>query len=129
MAVLYPHPGFSLPVWQTAGAVLALTALTLAVARLSRTYQYVGMGWVWYLVTLPPVIGLIQIGQHAMADRFAYIPLIGIFIIVAWGAPDLFSVCFKRQPDTRVFTAMAGAVIAAYTICAWVQSGYFGGTA
>ena len=87
LAVFYPHPG-SLSVWQTAGTGLILVLISFAVVRAARNHPYLVMGWLWYLGTLVPVIGLAQAGEQAMADRFTYIPLIGLFIMIAWGVPE-----------------------------------------
>jgi tetratricopeptide (TPR) repeat protein len=88
LAVLYPHP-MILPIWEIAGAALLLTILTALMFVAGRRRPYLLVGWLWYLGTLFPVMGLVQAGVQAMADRFAYIPLIGLFIIVAYGVPDL----------------------------------------
>ncbi len=88
LAPLYPHPGDSLPLWQVVISLLVLVAVTAAVLRF-RSRRYLLTGWSWFLGTLVPVIGLVQIGDQAMADRYAYIPLIGIFVMIAWGAADL----------------------------------------
>jgi Flp pilus assembly protein TadD len=68
---------------------VALTAATIAAIRLGRTRPYLPVGWLWYLGTLVPVIGLVQVGVQAMADRYTYVPLIGVFIAIAWSARDL----------------------------------------
>jgi Tfp pilus assembly protein PilF/uncharacterized membrane protein (GlpM family) len=88
LAPLYPHPGDSLAAWQVAASMLVLAAITGIVLRI-RAKGYLVTGWLWFLGTLVPVIGLIQVGDQAMADRYAYIPLIGIFVMIAWGAADL----------------------------------------
>lgn len=88
LAPLYPHPGASLPVWQLVISALVLLAVTVAVFRF-RPRRYLLTGWLWFLGTLVPVIGLVQVGDQAMADRYAYIPLVGIFVMLAWGAADL----------------------------------------
>jgi Tfp pilus assembly protein PilF len=87
LAPLYPHPGNSLAAWQVAASMLVLAGITVMVLRF-RTKGYLVTGWLWFLGTLVPVIGLIQVGDQAMADRYAYIPLIGIFVMIAWGAAD-----------------------------------------
>jgi protein O-mannosyl-transferase len=87
LAPLYPHPGDSLAAWQVAVSLLVLVAITGVVLRF-RTKRYLLAGWLWFLGTLVPVIGLVQVGDQAMADRYAYIPLIGIFVIIAWGFTD-----------------------------------------
>jgi Tfp pilus assembly protein PilF len=87
LAVLYPHPG-PLPTWEvvTCSAVLlAITALTIY----WRDHRYLLVGWLWMLGTLVPVIGVVQVGVQAMADRYAYIPYIGLFICVVWGVAEL----------------------------------------
>jgi protein O-mannosyl-transferase len=87
LAPLYPHPGDSLATWQIVISALVLLAITGAVLRF-RSRRYLLMGWLWFLGTLVPVIGLVQVGDQAMADRYAYIPLIGIFVMIAWGLAD-----------------------------------------
>lgn len=75
--------------WKVLAAFLAMASVTFAAIRLVRTRPYFLVGWLWYLGTLVPAIGLVHVGNQAMADRFTYVPLIGIFIVVAWGACDL----------------------------------------
>jgi cytochrome c-type biogenesis protein CcmH/NrfG len=89
LAVLYPHPLDTIPLWQALGAGLVLAAVSIPVLWRGRSYPYLPVGWLWYLVTLMPVIGLLQAGSQAWADRYTYIPLIGLFIMAAWGARDL----------------------------------------
>ena len=89
LAVFYPHPGNSLTGLQVAGATLLLAAISaLAVATLRRR-PYLLAGWLWYLGTLVPVIGIVQVGAQAMADRYSYIPLIGLFVALSWTLADL----------------------------------------
>lgn len=88
LAPLYPHPGNTLAAWQVGISALVLLAVTGAVLKF-RSKRYLLTGWLWFLGTLVPVIGLVQVGDQAMADRYAYIPLIGIFVMIAWGAADL----------------------------------------
>lgn len=83
LAVLYPHPEF-IPAWQATGAAALLAVLTILAVTARRRHPYVLVGWLWYLGTLVPVIGLVQVGVQAMADRYTYIPLIGIFIAAVW---------------------------------------------
>jgi tetratricopeptide (TPR) repeat protein len=87
LAPLYPHPGDSLAAWQVLVAALVLLAIT-AFAWRFRARRYLLVGWLWFLGTLVPVIGLVQVGEAAMADRYAYIPLIGIFVMIAFGVDD-----------------------------------------
>ena len=87
LALVYPHPGDSLAAWRVALFTLVLIGITAAVYRLCGR-RYLPVGWLWFLGTLVPVIGLVQVGDAAMADRYAYIPLIGIFLMIAFGAAD-----------------------------------------
>ena len=87
LAVFYPHPIKSLAGWKVAVSLAVLVVITIAVILLRRR-RYLLVGWLWYLGTLVPVIGLVQVGGQAMADRYTYIPLTGIFIMLAWLAGD-----------------------------------------
>jgi hypothetical protein len=89
LAVLYPLPGHNPPIWQAPAAGLALAVLSLLALRQARRHPYLLVGWLWYLGTLLPVIGLVQVGVQAMADRYTYVPSIGLFIAVVWGMADL----------------------------------------
>jgi Flp pilus assembly protein TadD len=107
LAVFYPFPE-SIPLWQTLGAVFLLATLSLVFFRSVRSAPYLTVGWLWFLGTLVPVIGLVQAGLWpAMADRFAYIPQIGIYVAVAWGIHDL-----TRDRIKPVYIAASVAVAA-----------------
>jgi protein O-mannosyl-transferase len=86
LALPYGHPGASLTVGEVGAAALLLLVVTALALRLRRRLPYAATGWLWFLGTLVPVIGLIQISDQAMADRYAYVPLIGLFVALAWGA-------------------------------------------
>ena len=88
LAVFYPHPGL-LPFWQILGAVFLLIAVTVTVILEAKRFPYLAVGWLWFAGTLVPVIGIVQVGSQAMADRYTYVPLIGLFIMAAWGVPEL----------------------------------------
>src|SRR5689334_22841640 len=88
LAPMYPFTGASLRAWQVVLAAIVLIAITVAAWKFRKS-RYVVIGWLWFLGTLVPVIGLVQVGDAAMADRYAYIPLIGIFVMIAFGAADL----------------------------------------
>ena len=121
LAVFYPYAQ-SLPVWWTAAAFLGLMGISVAVIAAGPRRLYLSVGWFWYLGTLVPVIGLIQVGDQAMADRYTYVPLIGLFIVVAWGVPELLA----RWPLPRIaLPAAAGLVILACAITAWGQVQYW----
>ena len=83
----YPHPAIALPAWQWILSALLLISVTTLVVVFRRK-RYLPVGWFWFLGTLIPVIGLVQVGEASMADRYAYIPLIGIFVMIAWGLED-----------------------------------------
>ena len=87
LAVQYPYPE-RFPLWQVAGAGFFLIGVSFLVVREARRRPYLGVGWLWYLGTLVPVIGLVQVGAQTMADRYTYIPLIGLFVMMVWGIPE-----------------------------------------
>jgi len=87
LAAIYPFPRTGLPGWKIALCALVLALITIAVLKL-RHKPYLAAGWFWFLGTLVPVIGLVQVGEQAMADRYAYIPYVGLFIAVVWGVAD-----------------------------------------
>ena len=89
LAVFYPHPHIGLFTWAACGSALLLAGATVLALRLAKRAPYLPFGWFWYLGTLVPVIGLVQVGEQAMADRYTYMPLIGVFIAIAWGLAEL----------------------------------------
>jgi tetratricopeptide (TPR) repeat protein len=84
LAPCYPHPGQTLPVWQVIASLAILIAITLFVIR-NLDEQYLAVGWFWFLGCMVPMIGIVQVGDQAMADRYAYQPFIGLFIMFCWG--------------------------------------------
>jgi tetratricopeptide (TPR) repeat protein len=122
LAVLYPHPGSSLPLWKGVVAGLALTLITVLVIRKARKIPYITVGWFWYVVTLIPVIGIVQVGSQAMADRYTYITLIGLFVIIAWGANDLLSKWSHRKKWLGTLVAILLPVLMVLT---WKQVQYW----
>lgn len=121
LAAYYPHPGTSIPIWQVVGSALVLASVTLIAIRIRKSYPWLIVGWLWYVITLIPVIGLIQVGDQAMADRYTYVPLIGIFISIAFGASEL----FKGQKARQLLSATAAIAIATLAICSYIQVGYW----
>jgi tetratricopeptide (TPR) repeat protein len=109
LALAYHHPG-KLPVWQVAGAAALLMAVTLGVFALRKRSPYLIVGWGWYLIMLLPVIGLVQVGGQAHADRYTYLPQIGLYIAVTWGIVDLLRSWRYHRP---VFGAAAAIIIGA----------------
>ena len=96
LAMLYPHSG-PWPLWEVLGVGLALVFLSLSVIWKVKKFPYLASGWFWYVGTLVPVIGFIQVGVQARADRYTYIPLIGLFIMAAWGIPELLKKMHYRK--------------------------------
>ncbi|HEY3129954.1 MAG TPA: tetratricopeptide repeat protein [Acidobacteriota bacterium] len=122
LAVFYPHPGNSIRAWQVAGSFLLLAVVTLVVMRAARRRPYLPVGWLWYLVTLLPVIGLVQVGEQAMADRYSYMPLVGIFIIVAWGGAEL----LEKWSVPKAGAGLAAvAIIAVLAVITSIQVAYW----
>lgn len=103
LAVFYPHPQRNLPWSDVMAATVILAAITIAVLYFHRA-RYLAMGWFFFVTTLIPVIGIVQVGRQSMADRYAYIPCIGLFIIIAWGLADIAS----AAAIPRVVPAVAG---------------------
>lgn len=110
------------PWWQSVGAGLALLAFSAWLLSQARRRPYLAVGWLWYLGTLVPVIGLVQVGDQALADRYTYIPFIGLFLMVAWGAAEATAGWRRRQ--TLLSTA-AGVTLLACLLSTWVQVGYW----
>jgi tetratricopeptide (TPR) repeat protein len=110
LAVLYPHPGDSLPAWQIAGAAAVLLAITVLIFRWHER-RYLLVGWLWFLGTLAPVIGIVSVGEQAMADRYAYLPYIGLFVGVVWLVADI-----ARARKIRAVWLAAPAVLILATL-------------
>jgi len=117
LAIFYPYPR-SFPVWQLIAAATLLIGASAGAVMGAKRRPYLLVGWLWYLATLVPVIGLVQVGGQAMADRYTYIPLIGLFVAFAWGAADIgMPPRFKRM----VLTAAAGLLLVSLAITARAQ--------
>ena len=119
LAVFYPFAGES-SVWLPLAGAAALVAASLLVWHFAARKPHLIVGWLWYLVTLIPVIGLVQVGSHAMADRFTYLPAIGLFLIVAWEGPEVLSRIFRSR---YVAVAAGLAVVLALAVAARTQVG------
>jgi tetratricopeptide (TPR) repeat protein len=117
LAVLYPYE-FHLAAWTVAAAAAALAVVTASALRLASRHPYLAVGWLWYAGTLVPVIGFVQIGNQALADRYTYIPLIGIFIATVWGARELAA---RWAVAPRLVAAASAALIAALAAAAAAQ--------
>jgi tetratricopeptide (TPR) repeat protein len=121
LAVFYPYP-LHIPFWQVLSSLLVLSLVSAAAILGGRRHPYLPVGWFWFLVTLLPVIGFIQVGVQSMADRYSYIPLVGFFIMFAWGIPDLTK---RLRCRKEILALVGGAVIVLSAALTWQQLGYW----
>jgi tetratricopeptide (TPR) repeat protein len=122
LAVFYPHPENRLPGWEISLALFILVGITLAAFLLRKTAPYLVTGWLWYLGMLVPVIGLVQVGWQGHADRYTYLPQIGLYIAVTWAVSDLTrSWRFQRT----ILGAAAVLALGGLSWCAWLQTSYW----
>ena len=134
LAVFYPHP-VSVPLWHILAAAVFLAAVTTLVIRSARSRPYLVVGCLWYVVVLAPMIGLIQVGDQAIADRYTYVSLIGLFIMFAWGVPASIEAFRHKgkgesgdltcQSIVRPLGVLSLIAIAALAACTWRQTGYW----
>jgi len=152
LGAFYPHPNDQLPFWQVLLAIAFLISVSLLAILWRKQQPYIFTGWFWYVVMLVPVIGLIQAGEQARADRYTYLPQIGLYVLIIWGITDLVAplmtrssisrpVAAGRQSVTRgsrgvrsisdgygyklFCVAIAGAIIVALSWRAFVQTSYW----
>jgi hypothetical protein len=122
LAVFYPHPDKNISILHVVISVVLLLAVTILILRFAKKRRYLVTGWFWYLGTLVPVIGFVQVGLQAMADRYTYIPLTGLFIIIAWGLPDLFT---KWRYKKIALGLSSLLIVLVMSICTHFQLGYW----
>ena len=128
LAFYYPHPAIvaaeplEAMLLPAIVAAMFIVVLTAAVVVSARRRPYLTVGWLWYLGTLIPVIGIVQVGNQAMADRYTYIPLIGIYIMVAWSAADLAA---RSRRARNVVATVSAIVVAALCVVTWIQVGHW----
>lgn len=118
----YPYPQNGLPIWQSIVAAAILVVITIAIFAVRKSRPYLFVGWFWYLIMLLPVIGIIQVNLQAHADRYTYLPQIGLYLIIAWGGADLLASWRYR---TQIASAAAVVVILAFAFAARVQASYW----
>jgi protein O-mannosyl-transferase len=121
LAVFYPFEYF-LPLWKVIFSGIILIIITLTVLYYIKKLPFLFVGWFWYLGTLVPVIGLVQVANQAMADRYTYLPSIGIAMMLAWGIPLLFQ---RKNTKKRLFPLAGIAVIIFLAVLTWRQCGYW----
>jgi protein O-mannosyl-transferase len=122
LAVFYPHPESGLPIYKVVASVLVLTGISTAALAWRRRFPYLFVGWFWYVGMLVPVIGLVQVGSHAMADRYTYLPQIGLCLSVTWGVAQL-----AASWRHRLWVCGAASTLAVLVLMgsAWRQTSYW----
>src|SRR5437660_12425470 len=119
LAVFYPHPENRLPLWEIVSCLLLLICITAAAILLRKQRSYLITGWFWYLGMLVPVIGLVQVGWQGHADRYTYLPQIGLYILIAWSVTD-FTASWRHHRE--ILGAVAAVIIGALSWQAWIQT-------
>jgi tetratricopeptide (TPR) repeat protein len=122
LAIYYPHPFRAFPLWQPVLAALLIVVLTAAVCWNWRRRPYLAVGWFWYMGTMVPVIGLVQVGTHELADRYTYVPSIGWSLFVVWGIAEFAA---RRHVPRPALVALAGGALAVCLALTWRQVGYW----
>jgi tetratricopeptide (TPR) repeat protein len=121
LAIFYPHPGDQLPVWKIGLAIVLLGMVSAGAIALRNKRPYLVTGWFWYLIMLLPVIGLVQVGSQAHADRYTNLPQIGLYLLLAWTITD----ALVSGLQCRIVAAAASVAIVALAWCAHVQASYW----
>ncbi|MDD5170365.1 MAG: tetratricopeptide repeat protein [Syntrophales bacterium] len=106
LAIFYPYPG-AWSIWLVAGAFMLLAGITVVVVYAVKRYPYLAVGWFWYLGTLVPVIGILQVGMQAMADRYTYLPMIGLLILGTWGIRDAVMKWISNETGLVIVASLA----------------------
>src|SRR6266478_457214 len=122
LAVLYPYPEGNLEIPQVILALLLLLMISVAFFLWRKKYPFLLIGWLWYLGMLIPMIGIIQVGSQVRADRYTYLPEIGLYLSVAWGGMELFQ---RWRRSREILAAAAVLVIMALTTRSYLQTSYW----
>jgi protein O-mannosyl-transferase len=121
LIVPYPDLG-KVQIWETTGALMLLTLISVVAIRWARKRPYFLFGWLWYLITLMPVLGLVYGAPQKIADRYTYIPMVGLFVMIIWGIENM----MQRLPNRRtVLAASAGILLSALAAGTWVQASHW----
>lgn len=119
LSASYPLESAAMPWWLVAGCVALLVLVSWLALRHARRFPYLAAGWLWFLVTLAPVSGVLQVGGHSIADRYTYVPLVGLFIVVAWGGTDLLA-RFRR--GSTAAACVGGLLVLVLGAAAYAQA-------
>ena len=122
LALVYPHPEYRLSFWEVVAAIVFLAGVTVVVLTFGNTHRYLITGWFWYIGMLLPVIGVMQVGPQARADRYTYLPQIGLYVMAAWTISDLAMAWRYRR---QILCVSAATVIAALAWLSWIQNTYW----
>jgi tetratricopeptide (TPR) repeat protein len=122
LAVLYPHPAGGITTFKVVLCAIVIVLVTILIIYFGRRHKYLIVGWLWFLGTLVPVIGIVQVGAQALADRYTYVPLIGLFVIIAFAAADLFpKISFRKI----ILATLAGVILLTFAIVTTTQLSYW----
>lgn len=125
LASFYPHPATTspeVPVWPAVVGALVIGGASAIALRERAGRPYLAFGWLWYAVTLAPVAGFLQVGGQAMADRYAYVPLVGVFVAAVWGAAELAE---RLRAPRWALAVGSGSIVAALAVSSWIQLGHW----
>jgi protein O-mannosyl-transferase len=122
LAVFYPHPEGSLPAWRVLAAAFLIAGITGLAWWYRKKRRYVLVGWLWYLVAMAPMIGVVQVGRQAMADRYAYLPFVGLLVIAVWGCAELVE---RSQLSNFMRSVLAAAPLIAYASLTFLEISYW----
>jgi tetratricopeptide (TPR) repeat protein len=122
LAAYYLHPRGAVPGWQVATAAALLAGVSVAAFKLRHRCPYLVVGWLWYVGMLVPVVGIVQVGMQAMADRYTYLPLVGVFLMLSWGLADLGN-CWRVPVPIGVASGLI--LLGACAFGSWLQLGYW----
>jgi tetratricopeptide (TPR) repeat protein len=125
LALFYPYPQNGLPAWEVATAGTLLAGLSVVAWKERRTQPWLLMGWVWYLVMLLPVAGILQVGAQARADRYTYLPQIGLYVAVTWLVAEWGAGWLRHGPCRVALGSLMTGIIALLMVCAWKQAAYW----
>lgn len=128
LSPFYTFPSGGWETWRIAVSLLFLVVVTIAVVMVREKARYLLVGWLWFLGSLVPMIGIVQVGSQAMADRYAYLAFVGLFIMVCWGLPELYLGIVESRPYSGVLSWLSGAsviVLLLLALTSYRQIGYW----